>query len=353
MAAAPTLADLEASLASGAEIERVYVVTGEAAPLVQRARAAIEAAVRPKIGPAAFNTGRYRASDPGALSAFSAARTLPMMADLRFIEIRDLHEGTNELFEALVAYVSEPSPSAVLLLTGTGFPKVEKGSPNWAIKIKHVLKDKGFVLTLSSAAVPPKAFAAEVAARCGKKLSSSDAERLIAVVGADLALIEQEVIKLSIFVGDQPVIDADAISAAGSAIAEAVIWDLTTGLAARDADLALTALYRLQSSGDDARKLLGMVGWQIRELLRAAALVRSGASDKEITSQAKIRWDLLKRVRPVLERGFPDAAELLSRLATVGRHMNSHRAGADRILEGFILEMLDGKIRRPPPLGRT
>ena len=40
------------------------------------------------------------------------------------------------------------------------------------------------------------------------------------------------------------------------------------------------------------------------------------------------------------------------RIATANRHMNSHRAGADRILEGLVLEMLDGKLRRPPPVPR-
>jgi DNA polymerase III delta subunit len=342
-------AELEEAL-QNPELLRAYVITGDAGPLVERARQSVEAALRPKLGPVAFNHDRFRASEPHAMRAFTSARTLPMMADLRLVEIRDLQDASSELFEAYVAYMADPSPSAVMLLSGTGFPKVEKGSPNWAVKVKHVSKGAGLVLSFASTAVAPAAFAVEMAQRLGKVLTTEDASRLVAVVGADLGRIEQEIKKLAIFVGDAPTIDSDAITLAGSMVAEAVIWDLTAGLAARDAELALTALHRLQQGGDDARKLLGMIAWQIRELLRVSQLVRAGASDKDITTQAKIRWDLLRRVRPTMERGFPDAADLLRRLATANRYMNSHRAGADRILEGFVLEMLDGKIRRPPPL---
>ncbi|MEZ4241349.1 MAG: hypothetical protein R3F59_35375 [Myxococcota bacterium] len=96
-----------------------------------------------------------------------------------------------------------------------------------------------------------------------------------------------------------------------------------------------------------------MVVWQMRELLRAAELVAAGANDKQVTSRVRIRWDLLRKVRPmVASGGFPQPAELLRRLATANRQMNSHKAGSARILEGLVLEMLDGKLRRPPPVPR-
>jgi DNA polymerase-3 subunit delta len=346
-----SLADLEAGLKSGPA--RAYVFTGEAGPLVERARAAVESAVLPQLGPTAFNHGRYRATDPGAASAFTAARTLPMMAALRLVELRDVQEAPPELWEALLEYLKDPSPTTVLVLVGAGFPKVERGGANWALKVRAALKAAGGVaMAFGADAIAPERFAAEVAQRLGKSLSASDAQRLVEAVGADLGRIEQEVQKLALYVGDGDRIDGEAITACTALLAEAVIWDLTAGLATRDADLALTALYRLQSAGDDARKLLGMILWQMRELLRASELVARGVSDREVVAQVRLRWDLMRKVRPVLERGFPDAGELLRRLATANRHMNSHRAGESRVLEGLVLEMLDGRIRRPPPVPR-
>jgi DNA polymerase-3 subunit delta len=345
-----SLGELEEALKG--ELERAYVVVGDAAPLVERARLAIEAAVKPRIGPPAFNLGRYRAGDPDAVAAFVAARTLPMMAPVRMIELRDLQEGPAELFSAMVDYLKDPSPTSVLVAVGSGFPKVERGGNNWAVRVKAAIKGQGRLITLSAESILPARFVVDAARRLGKTLSPADAERLVDAVGSDLGRLEQEVAKLALYVGDAPAIDAEAIGAATAVVAEAVIWDLTAGLAARDPDLALDALYRLQTAGDDARKLLGMIVWQMRELLRASELVARGASDRDVTAQVKIRWDLLKKIRPHLERGFPDAAELLRRLATANRHMNSHRAGAERILEGLVLEMLEGRVRRPPPVPR-
>lgn len=345
-----SLTALEQALSRG--LDPVYVVLGDALPLVERATHAIQAAVLPRVGLPAFNHSRYRASEPNAVTAFSAARTLPMMADLRLVELRDLQEASNDLFGALVDYLAAPSSGSVLLVVGTGFPKVEKGGSNWGARVKNALKGHGRLIQISSEDASPVRFVVETAAARGKQLGLREAELLVEVVGADLGRLQQEVEKLALFVGEADRIDADAIQAAGSLLAEAVIWDLTTGLAARDPELALGSLHRLQAAGDDARKLLGMIAWQVRELLRAKELIEGGASDRDVTSKVRLRWELYKRVRPVLADGFPDAADLLRRLATANRQMNSHRAGADRILEGLVLEMLEGRLRRPPPVPR-
>lgn len=340
--------ELETALRAG--LQSAYVVVGEATPLVEQARAMVDAAVRPKLGPAAFNHGRFRAGESGSQS-LAAARTLPMMADLRLVEIRDLEEGTDEFFQALCDYLQAPSPSTVVCATGSGFPKVERGGNNWSVRVKHALKGRGLFLTIAAQAVPPAQFAADAARRRGKVLGHAASERLVEAVGPDLARLEQEVEKLSQYVGDAPEIDVQAIVAATAVLSEAVVWDLTTGLATRDRDLALGALHRLQAGGDDARKLLGMILWQMRELLRAAELMERGASNDEILKTVKVRRDLLFRLRKD-DAGFPSSALLLRRLATANRHMNSHRAGADRVLEGLVLEILDGRIRRPPPVPR-
>jgi DNA polymerase-3 subunit delta len=346
-----TLDALERHLATE-PLRRVYVVLGEARPLVDRAARAIEAAARPRIGPPAFNHGRYRAGEGDPLAAFDAARTLPMLGELRLVEIRNLDEAPPSLFEALVAYAGAPSAGAVVLASGRAFPKVEKGGSNWGVRVKNALKENGLLVQLEGGDLDPITFATEAAGQRGKILAGQDAALLVENVGTDLGHLEQEIEKLATYVGEASRITGEDIAAATTMLAEAVIWDLTTGLACRDAALALPALERLQSSGDDARKLLGMIAWQMRELLRAAELLAGGVKDNEVVSRVRLRWDLFKAVKPMLLDGFPDAADLLRRLATANRHMNSHRAGADRILEGLVLEMLEGKLRRPPPVPR-
>lgn len=344
-----TLDELQRDLAAG-RLSRTYLVLGEALPLVDRAVERIFASMKPRLGAVAFNHGRYRATDPEAVRAFEAARTLPMMGELRLVELRDLHEAPSAVWEALLGWVAAPASTGVILAVGTGFPKVEKGGSNWAARLKGAPGDT-VVLSLGTGDVPPVPFVIDSARALGKHLEFRDAERLVALVGIELGRLHQEVEKLAAYVGAADHIDAAAIDAATSLLAEAEIWDLTGAIARRDVDRALGALHRLLHSGEEAHRLFAMVGWQVRELVKAADLLRAGANDRDVTSRTKVRWEVLKDLKPRVARGeFPSSAELLRRLATANRQMNGHRAGSTRVLEGLVLELVTGSIRRPPPL---
>lgn len=344
-----TLDQLQRDLAQG-RLARTFLVLGEALPLVDRAIEQIFAAAKPKLGAVAFNHGRFRASDPDAVRAFEAARTLPMMGALRLVELRDLQEAPAAVWEGLLGWLAAPASTGILLAVGTGFPKVEKGGSNWAARIRSALGD-GVLLSLGAGDAPPVPFVIEVAEARGKRIEYRDAERLVAQVGAELGRLHQEVEKLADYVGEADTIDSAAIDACTSLLAEAEIWDLTAAIARRDVDRALGTLHRLLDAGEEAHRLFAMVGWQVRELVRAADLVRAGAPDKEITTRTRVRWEVLRELKPAVGRGdFPSSSELLRRVASANRQMNGHRAGADRVLEGLVLELVTGRIRRPPAL---
>ncbi len=346
-----SLSQLEASLSKG--LDKIYVVIGDATPLVDGAVDLLIKKGLERAGLAAFNHSTYRASESNGGDAFAAARTLPMMADLRVVVVRDLGEGSNDFFEAFCTYIPEQSPSTLLVLTGDRFPKVVKGGRAWQAKVKKALKKHGGQILSMTAKGKGPSFAQERASGHGKRLSRTDAELLVQIVGDDLSAIASEVDKLCLFIGEAPEIDEGAIAQCCSALAEAVLWNLTGALARRDADEALSSLHRLQASGDDPRKLLGMIVWQCRQLAKMDELARAGASNDTIRQSSRMRWDDFKAVRPHLGRDFPSAPSLLHRLAAANRDMNSHRAGAALILEELVLEMLRGDIggrRYRPPI---
>ena len=336
------------------DLQPVYLVLSEAAPLRDRALEQVVRAVEPMMGAPAFNHSRFRASDANADEAFSAARMVPVMGERRLVEVRDLQEGSKPFFQAMLGYLENPSPDAVVIIVGTKFPKVEKGGSNWSVRIKRAMKnaERGMFLQLEPRELPPATFAMQTAEKLNKTLKRPDAKRLVELVGSDLGRIEQEVGKLATYVGEEPAIRASDIDEATASLAEAVVRDLTTGLVARDANQTLAAAQRLQDGGDDPRKLLGLILWQMRELLHAAEMLRQGASDTKVTQATRIRSDVFRRIRPTLASGFPHGADLLRRIATANRQMNSHRANPDRLLEGLLLEMLNGQLRRPPAVPR-
>lgn len=317
-----------------------YVLVGDAAPLREEAVDLLLSRILPTIGPPAFNHGSFRLSQDDPSAPLSAARTLPMLSDRRLVVVRDLHDAPDAFFEGLVALVGQGASHCVMVCVGDRFPKVVKGGSNWLARVRKALEGRGLLLSFDAKDASPARYATEQAARLGKQLGRREAELLVELTGPDLGRVRQEVEKLVLYVGDAPAIGADDVHAACSLLAEAVIWDLTAGMAAQDAEQALGALHRLSEAGDDPRRLLSMIVWQARELLKMAELVRSGASDADVRAAVRMRPEVYRRVRARVGRGFPGAADLLRRLATAHRDMNGHRAGDRRVLEGLVLEML-------------
>lgn len=318
----------------------VWIVFGDAGPLVDEAVARVVEAGLSRCGLPAFNHSTWSAADVAAVAAVSTARTLPMMADLRVVVVRDLEEGHEAVLEALADYVAEPSPSTLLVATGTGFPRARKGGRDWGARIRNAAKKTGQVLKYGRGDVAPARFVADEAVRAGKRIGRTAAELVVELAGDDLSRLRREVEKLSLYVGDAEEIEVDDVHGACSAVAAAVVWELTAGIATRDADRALASLHRQLEEGEDPRKILGLIGWQLRQLLQAAELVRLGAPDKEVSRQTRIRWDQLGPLKAAVKAGrAPRAADTLGKLATANRLMNEHRAGDRRILEALVLDL--------------
>lgn len=315
----------------------VYVLLHAAEPLRREARDQVFEACAASMGLPAFNHGVYRAGEQG-LDALAAARTLPMMADLRVVEVREVEEGGNGFFDALLEYLRDPSPSTVLILQGSGYPKVVKGTKRWSTPVeKAVLGAEGFVFD-RKARLDPARFAEERARSQGKRFERGATRALIEAVGEDAGRLEREIDKLVLYVGDADAIRAEDVAAVCALVAEAVIWDLTSALVQRDRTKSLTHLQHLMEDGLDPRHLLMTITWKLRGVVGAAEAIRAGANDGQAAKAAGIRAFEVKTIRRAVENGMPMPAEILERLAVANREMNSHRAGAHRILERVVLD---------------
>jgi DNA polymerase-3 subunit delta len=322
--------------AAGSSAGAVLCVVGDAGPLVDDAAEQLVSLARGRLVMPAFNHASYGASDESLDAALTAARTPPMMDAVRLVVVRDLREASPAGMARLVAYALAPSSTTLLIAIGTGLPKADPKGGAWG---KQLTRAGALVASFDAKDVAPIPFVRARAARLGRPLGEEAARRLVAIAGDDPGVLAREVEKLVIYVGEAPDIDVLAVEAATSQLAEAVVWDLTSGVAAQQPDRALTALHRLLEDGSDPRQLLGMLAWQWRDLLRYADRVRQGLRDDQIRD-IRLRPELQRAVRARVGRHFPGAAVVMSRLATAWRQMNGHRAGDRAVLEALVLELL-------------
>ena len=175
----------------------VYLVLGDAAPLVDDVVAAIVAAAEERCGLPAFNSHRARIGDGDPVEALVVARTVPMMAELRVVVVRDVGATDARFAEALLDYLERPCPSTVVVLVGPKFAAVKKGGKAWGSRITKAVSAVGVVVKRDARSVRPERFVVARAEAAGKRMSRPAAETLVHLVGSDLATLRQEVDKLN------------------------------------------------------------------------------------------------------------------------------------------------------------
>jgi DNA polymerase-3 subunit delta len=110
----------------------------------------------------------------------------------------------------------------------------------------------------------------------GKQLGQPAADLLVELVGPEMGLLDQELLKLSIYVGERAGIgEADVDRLVGNNRAETT-WKIFDAIGAGRSAEALTILDRLLDQGEEPLRILGAFGFQLRRLARVARLCQQG-----------------------------------------------------------------------------
>lgn len=122
----------------------------------------------------------------------------------------------------------------------------------------------------------------------GGEIEHRAALRLAAVVGAELRLLDQEILKLVTYTAGQRAIEEADVEALVPYSQEAIIFDLVDALGHRDGRTAAQTLHRLLEEGEHPLGLLGMIVRQFRLLIQVKELKTNGASSRDVANVLKL-----------------------------------------------------------------
>ncbi|MHB8139275.1 MAG: DNA polymerase III subunit delta [Smithellaceae bacterium] len=202
--------------------------------------------------------------------------------------------------------------------------------------------------------------------RCGKSLVPAAWITLGKKTGFQLRPSLNELQKLISFVGDRPVIEEKDVEAVVGKTKEDSIFDLTTALAEKNAQAALSALKALLDQGTHHLMILTMISREIRLLLHASILVRSGKlpklnSNMEYGSFQKNIYPAMASLAPATSRkddllvnkhpfviynalrhcsrfSYPVLVNYLDDLLDMDRAMKSSATDPQLLLERFLIK---------------
>jgi DNA polymerase III subunit delta len=259
----------------------VYVLHGDERFLKRRVLAALRALV---LGPNDDGFGvSTHAGDKADYSTISTElASVGIFSPRRLVIVEDADPFVTRERARLEKYVAAPYTTGVLVLDVQSWPS--------NTRLAKLLPDEATVACKAPAAARlPEWCVKWCAAEYGKQLVATAARLLVDLVGAEMGQLDQEMAKLSAYVGDAKRIDPSDVDALVGASRAENTWKIFDLIGDGKTDEALTLLDRLLEQGEDPFRLLGAFSWQLRPLAQAARLTAQGTLLPTALDQAGVQ----------------------------------------------------------------
>ncbi len=225
-----------------------------------------------------------------------ACDAIPFLADRRLVIVEGLLSGLTprkghtlsdakrKLLDDLADYLPHLPPTTRLVLVE------ERSLPSTHPILKLAKREqRGYVKRFErpDAKALPRWIKGRVQ-KHGGDIEPQAAHRLAAIVGANLRLLDQEIVKLVTYSdGERAITEAD-VALLVPYSQDAVIFDLVDALGHRDGSTAAKTLHRLIDEGEHPLGLLGMITRQFRLLIQVKTLKAKGASSRDVAKRLGI-----------------------------------------------------------------
>ncbi|MES1173226.1 MAG: DNA polymerase III subunit delta [Myxococcales bacterium] len=333
------------------KLRPVYLLVGEERHLESKVVQALKAAAI-KGGIPGLNEDQIQAQESEVDAALSAARTLPMMAKRRFVLVRGLEhwegrEGSDAKektppLDRLLEYCQAPSPSTTLVLVG--------GSLDKRRKLVTVARKDGWLVSceaLARADLP--GFIERAARERGNPLDPGVADLIAELAGPELGPVIDALERCCLYAGAGNAVSEDVVAECVVRLRAKTVWELVGAVGKRDSGAALSALSEVYDPQDRGLRLLGVLAWSTRQMLRFESALSEGLSPNDAAVRAgappfKARElaEQVKRIARVdLERWLETLAELDYALK------GGSKRPAKSVLEHGILKLCRGSDARP------
>ena len=291
---------LERHLEKGA-VKPLYLFYGDEEFLMHRALARLEAALTEKAGEPPTKVVR-EAQEVGLAEFLAASREATLWGPGQLLILRRADFYPGDQLKAITGYLDHPAPRAwVVLLAGNLKAREVEKHAVWGRLAKGEAA-LGFYRLREGELYQ---WLTREARQLGKNLTLAAAQRLVEMVGNNLAELSQELEKLALFAGPENTLTPALVTQLASHSRTYNIFALVEALGTPGFHQRLTSLGQLLDLGEHPAKILGMLARQVRILIRVKE--GGGANPMELARSLGVQqWQL----KGLIQQGarFSDAA---------------------------------------------
>lgn len=286
-------------------------------------RAAFESLCRLVLGEDQERLGltRFTGDQVDLKTVCDELRTISMWGSRRLVMIDDADRFVSQNREGLEKYLQKPAKNSVLVLDVKTWPKttrLAKVVPKIGLELECApLSGSDLVRWLSETAKNAH----------GKSLNREAANLIWELAGGDLGLLEQELAKLSAYVGDRKSIEITDVQTLVGGWATETTWAIAAAVRRGETGEALDLLNQLLDAGESPHKILGGLTFVFRRLAQAVELSGQGVSLDRALGEAG-----------VFAREIGESAAYLRRLGRAeAQRLSARLLEADSALKGALI----------------
>jgi len=263
--------ELERSLREG--LQPLYLLLGTESYLRRVAAQTITEAALSRTLLREFNEASFSLTSDAIQSAIAAAEQLPMMSDTRVIRIRDFAKIRETDEDILIHYLTNPSPSTVMIFSADELDKRKKSS--------KFLLDVCTVVEFSSLKdVEAKAWAKTRLKELKTSADDQVLSEVIRLVGTDVQTLFNELDKLASAAASTGRITLELVDELIGRSRELSNFELGDHLLAGNRKRALETLHRLLEDGAEPVMLVGLIAGNYHRLALGKHLLTRGGREE-------------------------------------------------------------------------
>jgi DNA polymerase-3 subunit delta len=196
-------------------------------------------------------------------------QTVPFFGDCRLVVVDNADPFVTRYRAALEKAIANLPSAGVLVLDVKSWTRTTRLA-------KLIDQDATIECKAPAGYLMPKWCVKWTTSRHQKQLTQAAAELLVDLVGPEMGLLDQELLKLAIYVGERKQIDVGDVDKLVGRGRSQDTWAIFDAIAAGQSGQALTILDRLFDQGEEPIRLMGAFSKQLRQLAQAYRLTLQG-----------------------------------------------------------------------------
>jgi DNA polymerase III subunit delta len=249
----------------------IYYLCGEDSYNIDIALANIQKKAAPFIA-SDFDKETIYGENKTYIEVIDFAQAFPFGSEKKLIIFKQAEKPKDK--KELVRYAESPADFTILICVHEGTISNPESEPyNTLLKSGYLyeakeLKGKHLIDWLI----------AEVESR-GKKIINENAGLMIDVVGENKQLLELQLDKIFLFLGDNNEITLEVITSLSTKLKEYSIFDLQNAIGKKNKELALKYVYNLLDKGNDLVMIIAMLTKYFTGLARVSELISTNTNE--------------------------------------------------------------------------